>query len=124
MNASQFSDGTLRFICLVTLLMQPEELQPETIIIDEPELGLHPYAIGLLAGLVKKVSATKQIIISTQSVELVDQFEAEDIIVVDRTEEGSTFRRLQKDLLKSWLDDDYSLGDLWKKNLLGGRLSA
>lgn len=121
-NASQFSDGTLRFICLATLLLQPSELQPATIIIDEPELGLHPYAITMFADMVKQVSSNKQIIISTQSVELLNEFDVEDIIVVNKDVEGaSTFSRLNEEELSIWLDD-YSLGDLWQKNILGGRL--
>lgn len=122
-NASQFSDGTLRFACLATLLLQPAELQPATIIIDEPELGLHPYAITILAELAKQVSANKQIIISTQSVELLNEFDVQDVIVVNRSEDGSRFSRLDEEELKIWLDEDYALGDLWKKNILGGRLS-
>lgn len=122
-NASQFSDGTLRFICLAALLLQPHELQPATIIIDEPELGLHPYAITIFAEMAKQLSDEKQIIISTQSVELLNEFEAEDVIVVDRSENGSVFKRLNGEKLEMWLDEDYSLGDLWKKNVLGGRLS-
>lgn len=122
-NASQFSDGTLRFICLATLLLQPEELQPETIIIDEPELGLHPYAITIFSELAKQISNKKQIIISTQSVELLNEFDAEDVIVVDRKDEASEFKRLNTGELKDWLDSDYSLGELWNKNILGGRLS-
>ena len=123
-NASQLSDGTLRFICLATLLLQPEELQPATIIIDEPELGLHPYAITLFADMVKQVSTRKQLIISTQSVELLNEFGVEDIVVVDKDKDGSsTFNRLDEDKLKEWLED-YSLGDLWQKNILGGRLSV
>lgn len=122
-NASQFSDGTLRFICLATLLLQPEELQPETIIIDEPELGLHPYAITIFSELAKQISNKKQIIISTQSVELLNEFDAEDVIVVDRKDEASEFKRLNTEELKDWLDSDYSLGELWNKNILGGRLS-
>ncbi len=122
-NASQFSDGTLRFICLTTLLLQPPELQPATIIMDEPELGLHPCAITFFSEMVKKISESKQIIISTQSVELLNEFNAEDVIVVDRNENGSTFKRLTEDDLHDWLDNDYSLGDLWNKNILGGRLS-
>ena len=122
-NASQLSDGTLRFICLTTLLLQPHELQPATIIIDEPELGLHPYAITIFSELVHQLANEKQIIISTQSVELLNEFDAEDIIVVDRGENGSEFRRLDIDQLKLWLDGDYTLGDLWRKNILGGRLS-
>lgn len=119
--ASQLSDGTLRFICLATLLLQPEELMPETILIDEPELGLHPYAITLLASLIKKASVAKQIIISTQSVELLNEFQAKDIIVVDHEHDHSTFRRLEAQNLQTWIEEDYSLGDLWKSNILGGR---
>lgn len=122
-NASQLSDGTLRFICLATLLLQPHELQPATIIVDEPELGLHPYAITIFAEMVRQLSDEKQIIISTQSVEMLNEFDVEDVIVVDRGEEGSEFKRLNEDELKVWLEDDYALGDLWKKNILGGRLS-
>lgn len=122
-NASQLSDGTLRFICLATLLLQPHTLQPATIVIDEPELGLHPYAITIFAEMVKQLSDEKQIIVSTQSVELLNEFDAEDVIVVDRGEDGSTFKRLDAKELEVWLESDYALGDLWKKNILGGRLS-
>lgn len=122
-NASQLSDGTLRFVCLTTLLLQPEELQPATIIVDEPELGLHPYAITMFAEMVKQIANKKQIIISTQSVELLNEFDVEDVVVVNKDDDGSsTFERLKEDELEVWLDD-YSLGDLWQKNILGGRLS-
>lgn len=119
--ASQLSDGTLRFICLATLLLQPNTLMPETILIDEPELGLHPYAITLLASLIKKASVTKQIIISTQSVELLNEFQPNDIIVVNHEQNHSIFKKLDEQALKTWLEDDYTLGDLWKNNILGGR---
>lgn len=122
-NASQLSDGTLRFICLATLLLQPEELQPATIIVDEPELGLHPFAITVFAELVKKAAVRKQLILSTQSVELLNQFDVEDVIVADRGDNGSEFKRLNVDALNEWLNNDYTLGDLWNKNILGGRLS-
>lgn len=122
-NASQLSDGTLRFICLTTLLLQPHDLQPATIIIDEPELGLHPYAITFFAEMVRQLSDEKQIIISTQSVEMLNEFDVEDIIVVDRGETGSVFKRLHDKELEIWLEEDYALGELWKKNILGGRLS-
>lgn len=122
-NASQLSDGTLRFICLATLLLQPQELQPATIIIDEPELGLHPYAITIFAEIVKQISENRQIIISTQSVELLNEFDVDDIIVVDRDNDGSVFKRLDEESLKEWLKNDYTLGELWNKNILGGRLS-
>jgi len=115
---NDFSDGTLRFICLATALLQPDP--PPTIIIDEPELGLHPYAITLLASLMRVVSQRMQVIVSTQSVPLVNQFEPDDLIVVDRFDGQSTFRRLENETIKHWLDD-YGLGDLWEKNVLGGR---
>lgn len=117
-NAYQLSDGTLRFICLATLLMQPNP--PKTIIIDEPELGLHPSAINKLTALITKASSKSQIIISTQSVNLVDNFEPEDIIVVDRVDNASVFRRLNTDDLKDWLES-YSLGQVWEKNIIGGQ---
>ncbi len=122
-NASQLSDGTLRFICLTTLLLQPSVLQPETIIVDEPELGLHPYAITIFAEMVKQISNEKQLIISTQSVDLLNEFNVEDVVVVDRDAQGSVFKRLDAENLKDWIENDYTLGDLWMKNILGGRLS-
>ena len=116
--AYHLSDGTLRFICLCTLLLQPKP--PSTFLIDEPELGLHPYAITVLASLLKSAATNMQVIVSTQSVPLVNQLQPEDILVVDRLERQSTFRHLQTAEMKGWLDD-YGLGDLWEKNLLGGR---
>lgn len=118
LNASHLSDGTLRFIALATLLMQPEP--PSIIIIDEPELGLHPFAINKLAGLIHNASAQSQVIISTQSVGLVDNFEPEDIIVVDRKNKQSVFERQDSENLQRWLEN-YSIGDLWLKNVIGGR---
>jgi predicted ATPase len=120
LNVGFLSDGTLRFICLATLLLQPDSLKPSVIVIDEPELGLHPYAITLLASLLKSVAASRQVIVSTQSVPLVNQFTIDDVIVVDREDQQSTFKRLAKKDLTHWLDE-YGLGDLWEKNLLGGR---
>jgi predicted ATPase len=119
-SASALSDGTLRFICLATVLLQPEKFMPAAILIDEPELGLHPYAITVLAGLMKSASTQHQLIISTQSVELVNEFEAEDLIVADKQADASVLRRLNTESLGDWLAE-YSLGELWKKNLLGGR---
>ena len=117
-TAHNLSDGSLRMICLSTLLLQPE--LPETIIIDEPELGLHPFAVSKLAALLKSASTKSQIIVSTQSVNLVNEFTADDIIVVERENEQSVFKRQSEDELKEWIED-YSIGDLWQKNLLGGR---
>lgn len=117
-NADQLSDGTLRMIALATLLLQPEP--PDTIIIDEPELGLHPAAINLLAEMIQQASFHSQIIISTQSVTLVNQFVPEDLIVVDRINGISEFKRLTTDQVSHWLED-YSLGEAWEKNIIGGR---
>jgi len=119
-KANELSDGTLRFICLATVLLQPEAYMPSVILIDEPELGLHPYAIAVLAALMSSAAEAHQLIISTQSVELVNEFAAEDLIVVNRENSASTFKRLDETALKEWLED-YTLGELWKKNLLGGR---
>lgn len=122
-NASQLSDGTLRFICLTTLLKQPYDFQPATIIVDEPELGLHPFAINLLADMIYNLPEDRQTILSTQSVELLNHFDPEDVIVVDRSQKGSVFKRLTSEELETWLEQDYALGELWKKNIFGGRLT-
>lgn len=114
------SDGTLRFICLTTILLQPGELQPETILIDEPELGLHPFAINLLAALMRSTSKKRQIIVSTQSTDFLNEFSSNDVIVADRTKGYTHLHRLNPGALKDWLDE-YSLGELWQKNVLGGR---
>ena len=119
-HASQLSDGTLRFICLATALLQPDP--PSTILVDEPELGLHPYALTLLAGLLKQAAQRTQVIVSTQSALLLDDFLPEDIIVVDRQGDESVFIRLNSKELEQWLEE-YSLGELWQKNMLGGRPS-
>jgi len=116
----QLSDGTLRFICLATLLLQPSRLQPDTILVDEPELGLHPYALVVLASLLQQASEKKQLIVSTQSVELVNQLAPGDVIVAERHEGASVFHRLDAGHLEEWLEE-YSLGELWKMNVVGGR---
>lgn len=117
---SQLSDGSIRFICLVTALLQPEP--PSTIIIDEPELGLHPYAITLLGALLRSASKRMQVIVSTQSVPLVNEFELEDLVVVDREQGDTVFKRLNREDFATWLED-YTVGELWQKNILGGRPS-
>jgi predicted ATPase len=118
-NAYDLSDSTLRFIALTTLLLQPD--LPKTIIIDEPELGLHPFAINKLAAMMKQAAAKgSQVIVSTQSVNLVDNFEPEDVITVDREDNQSVFKRLNSEEIKEWLED-YTLGDLWNKNVIGAR---
>ena len=116
----QLSDGTLRFICLAALLLQPAPSQPELILVDEPELGLHPLALTLVAEMLQSASEARQVIVSTQSADLVSELEPEEVVVVDRRDEASTFRRLDRSDLSEWLKD-YALGDLWKMNILGGR---
>lgn len=113
----QFSDGTLRFICLATALLQPDP--PATIVIDEPELGLHPFAITLFSELVKAASERTQVILSTQSPTLLDHFEPHDVVVVRREENASVFERLDGRELEEWLDD-YTVGELWQKNVVRG----
>lgn len=113
----QFSDGTIRFICLATALLQSSP--PATVVFDEPELGLHPHALGLLAGLLQKAACRTQVIVATQAPALVSEFEPDDVVVVSRQAEGSTFRRLVREELVAFLED-YSLGDLWQKNYIDG----
>lgn len=116
-DVNDLSDGTLRFICLTTLLLQPN--LPTIILLDEPELGLHPFALKLLAGMFRKVSKKTQIIASTQSVTFTDCFDMKDIIVADRVNNSTELKRLDKEEYLEWLDE-YSVGDLWQKNLIGG----
>lgn len=119
-DVSSLSDGTLRFIALATLLQQPKELRPSVILLDEPELGLHPYAITMLASMVKSASVDTQVILATQSPILLDYFEPEDVLVADRVDGATEFTPQKADKLEVWLRD-YSLGELWEKNELGGR---
>jgi predicted ATPase len=115
----QFSDGTLRAICLITLLMLPEKELPDLMIVDEPELGMHPYALNVLAALFKKASLHTQVFISTQSSSFLDNFEPEDTIVVNRDGAESKFARPDAEKLEAWLEE-YSLGEVWEKNVIGG----
>ena len=122
-GAHQLSDGTLRFILLTTLLSQPPNQPPDhlpkIIAIDEPELGLHPAVLNLVASLIRVAAHHCQIIIATQSAALVDYFDPEDVIVVHRQNDTSTFERLSSVALQEWLTE-YSLGELWEKNVVGG----
>lgn len=117
MQPLQLSDGTLRFICLVTALLQPK--LPRLMLFDEPELGLHPAAIEVVAELMYEASGSSQLIVATQSPAFVDVINPDDIVVVDRENEASTFTRLEESKLKDWLED-YTLGDLWRKNVFSG----
>ena len=116
----QLSDGTIRFTCLATLLLQPVHMQPSTILIDEPELGLHPAAITILAALLSRASESRQVIVSTQSVDLLNEMRPDDVVVVERRDDASAFRRLDLDQLAEWLTD-HALGELWTMNTFGGR---
>ena len=105
------------------VLQEIGEEFPDVVVMDEPELGLHPYTLTLLAGLVRSVAVDHQVIISTQSVELLNEFNVDEVLVADRDGEGTRLKRLNEEELRVWLEDGYSLGELWQKNLLGGRLS-
>jgi len=118
-DVSQASDGMLRTMAMVSLLAQPEADLPAVLVLDEPELGLHPHAIEVVAGLLRSASQHTQIFVATQSAALVDAFEPKDVVVVEREGRESRFRRLAEPDLRDWLED-YSLGELWRKNVLGG----
>jgi len=119
-SANQLSDGTARFICMAVLFLQPEIFRPRTIVLDEPELGLHPAALNVLAEMVKSASKKSQVICSTQSIAFANQFEPEDFIVVDQQKGVSTFSKPDSKALSHWLEE-YGMGDIWSKNLIGGR---
>jgi predicted ATPase len=127
-DTSSLSDGTLRFIALATLFLQPDSHRPSVILVDEPELGLHPYAITMLASMIKHTTSKPvksgwgktQVILSTQSPLLLDQFEPENVLVADLVDGATQFTRLDSAKLATWLEN-YSLGELWEKNEFGGR---
>ena len=117
MQPYHLSDGSIRFICLATALLQPDP--PSTIIIDEPELGLHPAGINILSELIQAASTRTQVIVATQSPSLIDQFAIEDVVIVNREAGASTFQRLEEKNFSSWLEE-YSVGELWTKNVITG----
>lgn len=117
-NATSLSDGTLRFICLATLLLQPD--LPVVILLDEPELGLHPAAVAMLADLLGAASEKTQVLVATQSVTLINQLTPDQVWTVNREEDQSVFTRLNQADYSTWLDD-YALGELWEKNLIKAR---
>ena len=119
-DASSLSDGTLRFIALATLFLQPKQYLPSVILVGEPELGLHPYAIEMLASLIRAASTNTQVIVSTQSSLLLDHLDPEDVLVANRVGGGTQITRLESARLAEWLKD-YSLGQLWEKNEFAGR---
>lgn len=115
----QISDGTIRAMALCALFLQPEEFLPDVIVLDEPELGLHPNALELVAGLMRAASEKTQVIVATQSQTFLDFFEPDEIVTVECQNGQSKFERLDSETLKDWLDD-YSIGELWQRNVVGG----
>ena len=115
------SDGSLRFFALVTLLNLPPEMLPNVLLLDEPELGLHPAAIALIGGMIKALAVDRQIIVATQSPLLVDAFDLEDVAVLDLEDGRTTIRRPDADGYRRWLDEGFLPGEMWQKNLIGGR---
>ena len=122
-DVSSLSDGTLRLMAMTTLLSQPAKLLPSVILLDEPELGLHPYATTIFCSLVKAASVNAQVVLATQSPLVLDHFEPRDVLVAERRNGASSFTRLDANHLDVWLED-YSLGQLWEKNEIGGRPSV
>ena len=118
-GAHQLSDGTLRAMALVALFLQPDKDIPALTILDEPELGIHPQALELIAGLIRAASVKKQVIVATQSAHFLNYFDLSEIIIVESEHNRTGFRRLAAEPLKDWLDD-YSVGELWQRNVLGG----
>ncbi|MFZ4484871.1 MAG: AAA family ATPase, partial [Chthoniobacterales bacterium] len=118
----QLSDGTLRAMAIIALLLQPPEDLPGLIVLDEPEIGLHPYAVEILAGLIQSASVFRPVIVATQSPLLVNHFRAEDVITVTRERSESRFRRQNAESLAVWLEE-YSMGEIWERNLIGGNPS-
>ena len=114
----QISDGSLRAMAICTLFLQPEADLPDIILLDEPELGLHPHALEIVAGLIRAASIKTQVIVATQSQSFLDYFEPDEIITVEARDGQSIFRRLEAEPLEEWLED-YSLGELWQRNVLG-----
>lgn len=115
------SDGSLRFFALVTLLNLPSEMLPDVLLLDEPELGLHPAAIALVGGMIKALAKERQVIVATQSPLLVDAFDLDEIFVLDMEDGRTEFCKLAPDDYRVWLDENFTPGELWQKNLLGGR---
>ena len=115
------SDGSLRFFALVTLLNLPSGMLPDVLLLDEPELGLHPAAIALVGGMIKSLAKDRQIIVATQSPLLVDAFDLDDIVVLELRDGRTTFRRPDPKGYRRWLDEGFMPGEMWQKNLIGGR---
>jgi predicted ATPase len=118
----QISDGSLRFMALTTLLLQPPQNLPSVIVLDEPELGLHPAAISSLSGMVKAASKHSQVIMATQSPRIVDEFDLSELLIIERDNKSNStvVKSLDKEEFKLWIEE-YSNSELWEKNVLGGK---
>ena len=119
MGAHLTSDGTLRCFCLVTLLNLPDEMLPRVILLDEPELGLHPFAVSLVSHMVKSLAQRRQVIVATQSPHFIDAFNLDEIVVLNMHNGRTEAKRLSEDEFGHWLEE-YTTGELWRKNVLGG----
>ncbi len=115
------SDGSLRLFCLITLLSLPEERLPSVICIDEPELGLHPSAVELVAEMVKIVARKRQVILATQSPYLVDCFELENVIIAESRGGATSLKNLPRSEYQRWLDADFQLSDIWLSRSVGSK---
>ncbi len=115
------SDGSLRLFALVTLLSLPPEMLPSVALIDEPELGLHPAAVTLIGSMIQSLASHRQIIVATQSPQLVDCFDLDEIVVMELEDSRTVARRRSRGNYERWLDENYTTGELWQMNLLGGR---
>jgi predicted ATPase len=111
------SDGTLRFLALSTLLLQPNP--PTMVLMDEPELGLDPVALGILAAMVRDVSASRQVVLATQSPTLLDHVDPADLIVAEHRDGATTVHRPEQAALRSSIEER-SLGQWWIQHLLDG----
>lgn len=114
------SDGSLRLFALVTLLNLPPGMLPDVLLLDEPELGLHPAAIALIGDMIKTLAEDRQVIAATQSPLLVDAFSLDEIRVLELRDGRTEIRRYDEDEYRDWLEE-FTTGELWQKNLLGGR---
>ncbi len=118
--SQRISDGTLKFICLAALLLDPSP--PPVICIEEPEVGLHPDAMRVVARLLREAADRTQLIVTTHSADMIDEFSGtpEAVVVTEKNERHATqFNRLDRDKLASWLGR-YQLGELWQKGEIGG----
>ena len=121
LGAHLTSDGSLRFFALVTLLNLPAGMLPDVVLLDEPELGLHPAAVALVGGMIKSLAVDRQVIVATQSPLLVDAFDLEEIVVLDLEDGRTAFKRPDSEEYRRWLDEGWMPGEIWEKNLIGGR---